>query len=645
MLINPLAFITRRAGLTSGDDRGAPSAAPRRYPVSDFFRNPDQGYFRLSDDGSLLGFMRPTSIDGHAPRMNIYVQSLEGSRPMGEPRRLTSETARDISNFFWKGTHTVLYEKDFNGDENFHVLAVNALTGALTDLTPYDDVRASIEDDLQDDPDHILISHNGRNAEVFDVYRVNIHDGELSLVAENPGNVVGWQTDHEGRVRAAVTSDGLHTTLLYRATDTQDFAPIITTDFRTTVSPEFFTFDNTGFYALSNRGRDRLALVIIDPASPDDERVVFSHDAVDLDGAGYSRLRRVLTLAAYQTDKPGRHFFDPVSAGHYEQVSAKLPGYEIALQDGTRDETKYIVAAYNDRTPGSRYIYDVEKNTLDKLADINPVLAEHDMASVRPVQYRARDGLLIHGYLTLPVGQACANLPCVVNPHGGPWARDGWGFNPEAQFLANRGFAVLQMNFRGSTGYGREFWEAGFGQWGLGMQDDITDGVHWLIDQGIADPRRIAIYGGSYGGYATLAGITYTPDLYAAAVDYVGVSNLLTFMKTIPPYWKPMLEKMHSMVGDPERDRERLVATSPALNADRIRTPLLIAQGAHDPRVNKDESDQMVAALQARGVAVEYIVKDNEGHGFHNDENKFEFYERMERFLARHLKQESAHDL
>ena len=260
------------------------------------------------------------------------------------------------------------------------------------------------------------------------------------------------------------------------------------------------------------------------------------------------------------------------------------------------------------------------------------------MATVRPIQYKSRDGLSIHGYLTLPLGREARDLPCVVNPHGGPWARDSWGFNPEAQFLANRGYAVLQMNFRGSTGYGREFWQSSFGQWGLAMQDDITDGVHWLIDQCIADPGRIAIYGGSYGGYATLAGITYTPTLYAAAIDYVGVSNLLTFLNTIPPYWKPMLEKMHTMVGDPVADRERLEATSPALNAERIITPLLIAQGAHDPRVNKDESDQMVAALQARGVDVEYLVKDNEGHGFHNDENKFEFYHRMADFLDTHLK-------
>lgn len=616
----------------------ASAPVPPVYPIETFFRNPARGFFRLSDKGSMLGFMEPVSIDGQPTRMNIFVQALDGSRPVGQAQRVTAETERDISGYFWKGEHTVIYEKDFNGDENFHILAVDTKTGAVTDLTPFEGVRASIEDDLEDDPDHMLISHNGRNAEVFDVYRVNIRSGKLELVAENPGNIIGWQTDHAGRVRGGIASDGLYTVLLYRDDEHGPFRPLIQTDFRTTVSPQFFDFDDVGLYALSNRGRDKLALVRIDPAQPDQEQLVFQHIDVDLDGAGYSRLRKVLTVAAYQTDKPGYHFFDELSRERHLRLMRHLPGYDIAYQSSTHDENKFIVAAYNDRTPGSRYIYDAQLDSLDKLADINPDLPEEHMAIVRPIQYQSRDGLAINGYLTLPLGRSPRNLPCVVNPHGGPWARDGWGFNPEAQFLANRGYAVLQMNFRGSTGYGRAFWESSFGQWGLAMQDDITDGVQWLIDQGIADPARIAIYGGSYGGYATLAGITYTPELYAAAIDYVGVSNLLTFLNTIPPYWKPMLEKMHQMVGHPETDRQRLEATSPALNADRIKTPLLIAQGAHDPRVNKDESDQMVAALKARGIEVEYIVKDNEGHGFHNDENKFEFYHRMSAFLDAHLK-------
>lgn len=624
--------------IVSAHCRMETALTPTRYPLQDFFRNPERGYFRLSDDGATLGFMQPVSIDGAPARMNIHVQALRGGQPAGEPRRLTGETARDISNFFWKGSSTMLFQKDFGGDENFHVLAVNAASGAVTDLTPHESVRAHIEDDLPDDPDHVLISHNQRDPQVFDVYRVNVHTGQAVIVAQNPGNIVGWQTDHDGQVRAAITSDGLNTTLLYRDEEGQFFRPLISTDYRTSVSPVFFTFDNRKFYALSNRGRDRLALVVIDPGKPDLEEVVFEADTVDLDAAGYSRKRKVLTLASYQTDKPRHHFFDEETRQLYERLQARLPGYELALQGSNRDEDTFIVAAYNDRTPGSRYVYSAATDTLAKLADINPAIPEADMAAMRPVQYTSRDGLTIHGYLTLPAGREPRNLACIVNPHGGPWARDGWGYNPEVQFLANRGFAVLQMNFRGSTGYGRKFWEASFGQWGLAMQDDITDGVQWLIGQGIADPRRIGIYGGSYGGYATLAGVAFTPGLYAAAVDYVGVSNLFTFMNTIPPYWKPMLDKMHDMVGDPERDRERLAATSPALHADRIGVPLLVAQGAQDPRVNKAESDQMVEALRARGIEVEYLVKDNEGHGFHNDENKFEFYEAMERFFTQHLK-------
>ncbi|WP_459614434.1 S9 family peptidase [Bordetella sp. 2513F-2] len=615
-----------------------PTAIPPRYPLKDFFRNPDQGYFRLADDGATLGFMQPVSVDGAPARMNIHVQALQDGRPAGQPRRLTAETERDISDFFWKGNHTVLYQKDFGGDENFHVLAVDARNGRIVDLTPYDGARAHIEDDLADDPEHVLISHNHRDPEVFDVYRVHVHTAEAVLVAQNPGNVVGWQTDHAGRVRAAVTSDGLETTLLYRDDEGQPLRPLITTDYRTTVSPLFFTFDDRKFYALSNRGRDRLALVVIDPAAPDAETLIFEADTVDLDGAAYSRKRKVLTLASYHTDKPQYAFFDDETARLYARLDAHLPGYACAVQGWNRNEDLFIVAAYSDRTPGSRYLYDAQRDTLAKLADINPALPEADMAPMQPIRYTSRDGLALHGYLTLPVGREPRNLPCIVNPHGGPWARDGWGYNPEVQFLANRGFAVLQINFRGSTGYGRAFWEASFGQWGLAMQDDITDGVQWLIAQGIADPARIGIYGGSYGGYATLAGVAFTPDLYAAAVDYVGVSNLFTFMQTIPPYWKPLLDKMHDMVGHPERDRERLAATSPALHVDRIKTPLFIAQGAKDPRVNKAESDQVVQALRQRGVEVEYMVKDNEGHGFHNDENKFEFYAAMERFFTQHLR-------
>ncbi len=611
---------------------------PKRQPLEDFFRNPEKGYFRLSDDGSRLGFMMPVGVDGSPARMNVFVQPIEEGRPTGEPRRLTSETERDIGGYFWKGSDTVLYQKDFGGDENFHVVAVDADAGTITDLTPYEGVRASIEDDLPDDPDHVLISHNRRDATVFDVYRVNVRTGEESLIAQNPGNIVGWGTDHGGRLRVAVAMDGLETVLLYRDDEKEDFRPIVRTDYRTSVSPAFFTFDDKKLYTLSNRGRDRLSLVVLDPANPDAEDMIFEPPTVDLGGVGYSRKRKVLTVATYEPAKTERKFFDDKTEALYQRLGELLPGYEVDLQSWNLDEDTFIVAAHNDRTPGRRYLYSAEHDVINELAQINPALLEDEMAEMRPIQYTSRDGLTIHGYLTLPRGRDPKDLACIVNPHGGPWARDSWGFNPEAQFLANRGFCVLQVNFRGSTGYGREFWEAGFGEWGLKMQDDITDGVQWLVDQGIADPKRIGIYGASYGGYATLAGVAFTPDLYAAAVDYVGVSNLFTFMNTIPPYWEPMLVQMREMVGDPERDKERLTQTSPALHADKIRTPLFIAQGARDPRVNKAESDQVVEALRARGVEVEYMVKDNEGHGFHNEENRFEFYGAMETFLVEHLK-------
>jgi len=637
-LLLPLPASAQAAPATTpAQARGIPKA----YPIRDFFAKPERAYFRLSADGKTLGFMQPVSVEGSPRRLNIFVQSFDprdGSRLAGEPRRLTAETARDISDFSWKGGDRVLYVKDFGGDENFHVVSVDVKTGQVTDLTPGEHVKAELLDELPDDPHHILVTHNRRQAEVFDVYRIDLRTGKETLVARNPGDVVGWSTDHAGRVRVAFRSEGLNSIVLYRPDEKSEFRPIITTDYRTEVELPVFTADNRQLMLISNRGRDKKALVRIDPARPDAETVLFVHPEVDLSAANWSRARRKLTDVAFVTDRTQRHFFDPVAERLYRRLEARLPGMELMLQSQTRAEDKFIVAAFNDRTPGKRYIYDAKADTLSVLAEINPKIAVEDMAPTKPISYKSRDGLTIHGYLTLPVGREPKDLPCIVNPHGGPWHRDTWGYNPEVQFLANRGYCVLQMNFRGSTGYGRRFWEASFGQWGLAMQDDITDGVQWLIGQGIADPRRVGIYGASYGGYATLAGVTFTPDLYAAAVNYVGVSNLFTFMETIPPYWKPFLPKMHDMVGHPERDKERLARTSPALHADRIKTPLMVVQGARDPRVKKSESDQMVEALKKRGVDVPYLVKDNEGHGFRNEENQYEFYGAMEAFLGKHLR-------
>ncbi|MCU4176826.1 prolyl oligopeptidase family serine peptidase [Carboxylicivirga sp. N1Y90] len=598
-------------------------------PVEDFFKNAEKTSFQISPDGKYFSFKAP-----YQNRMNVFVQEVG----VDEAVQITFETDRDVSNYFWANENRILYLKDDGGNENFKLYGVNIDGSDLLCFTDFENVRTGIIDDLRDIPEEIIISMNKRNPQAFDPYRLNIVTGEMTLLYENPGNISQWITDHNGKLRAAIAvTDMINQTVMYRDTEEEEFKGILTTSFKEQMAPIFFTFDNKMFYAASNIDRDKAEIVIFDPATASEKEVLFKHADVDVEGLYYSRKRKVLTTATYYTDKAGRHFFDAESKELYNQVQQKLPEYEVFFASSDKAEEKFLVRTYSDRSLGAYYFFDMASGSLTHLTDVSPWLDEKQMAKMKPIKYTSRDGLTIHGYLTLPVGIEAKNLPLVVNPHGGPWARDRWGFNPEIQLLANRGYAVLQMNFRGSTGYGRTFWEASFKQWGLTMQDDITDGVKWLIEKGIADKERVAIYGGSYGGYATLAGLAYTPDLYKCGVDYVGVSNLFTFMNTIPPYWEPYKEMLYEMVGDPEKDSLLMAAASPVFHADKITAALFVAQGANDPRVNIDESDQMVAAMKARGIDVQYLVKDDEGHGFRNEENRFDFYRNMETFLAKHL--------
>jgi dipeptidyl aminopeptidase/acylaminoacyl peptidase len=606
----------------------ADESAPPIIPLRDFFKNPQTTGYELSPSGNLIGFLKP--VDS---RLNIFVQAKTGR----DAKQITQVKDRDIRSFFWKGDKYLLFLKDNGGDENFHLYVTQIDGAGQRDLTPFDGVRAEVIDDLEDHPTDLLVALNQRNKEVFDAYRLNVETGDLKMVAENPGNIASWSTDHDGNIRVATTTDGVNTSLLYRKTESDPWKTVITTNFKESFTPQFFTFDNKALYGVSNIGRDKAAVVEFDPESGKETQVLFERPDVDVSGLNYSKKRKVITTASFTTWKEERKFFDQVAEALYDTLTRKLPGYDIYIVSANKEEDTFIVRTITDRSLGAFYLYDSKSGALTKIADRNPWLKEDELAEMKPVEYAARDGLIIHGYLTVPKGKPAKNLPIVVNPHGGPWVRDDWGFNPEVQFLANRGFGVLQMNYRGSTGYGRRFWEAGFRQWGQSMQDDITDGVKWLVDQGIADPKRVAIYGGSYGGYAVLAGLTKTPDLYAAGVDYVGVSNLFTFMKTVPPYWKPFLDMMYEMVGNPAKDQALFEQNSPALNAEKIKTPLFVAQGAKDPRVNINESNQIVDALKKRGIDVEYMVKQDEGHGFHNEENRFSFYEAMEQFLEKYL--------
>lgn len=605
----------------------------RLIPLEDFFRNAQEAAYQLSPDGRFLSFMAP-----YEDCMNVFAKPTAG----GEAIRLTDETERSIGGYAWADDDRLVYVKDHGGDENYALYGIRPDGSDRRAYTAFDGVKTIIIDDLEEVPGQMIIGLNRRNPEVFDPYRLDLNTGELALLAENPGNWQGWTTDHQGRLRAVTAiEDGVNTTLLYRPDDTEPFRPVLTTNFRESVSFMEFTPDDRLVYAATNLHRDKVALVLMDPADCSELEQLYEHPRYDISSITYSRRRKKL-LAVYVTGhkEPIRHYFDDEERQLRERIQAHFPGRRYGVADSNKAETLYIIYVGGDRTRGSYWLYDAITDKAEKIADIAPWLHEDELSEMHTVSYTTRDGLEIEAYLSLPVGltpETARNLPVVVNPHGGPWARDAWGYDSEAQFLCNRGYAVFQMNFRGSTGYGRRFLEAGYGQWGLKMQDDITDGVEWLIQQGIADASRIAIYGGSYGGYATLAGLAFTPNLYACGVDYVGVSNLLTFMQTIPPYWQPMLQMMYEQVGHPEHDRQRLEATSPALHADQIKAPLFVAQGANDPRVNKAESDQMVEALRRRGVDVEYMVKDDEGHGFMRQANRFDFYRAMERFLARHI--------
>ena len=625
--------------LISSNSSFAAKTTAKQIPMRDFFKNPLESSHMISPDGTRLALLKPWES-----RMNVFVRDLkfdekiDSSEVKSADKQITEVKDRDISRFFWKGNNTIIFSRDFGGDENDHVFSANLKTGKIVDLTPFEKTKVMLLDDLDDISEaDILIQHNRRDPKVFDVYRMNTLTGASSMVAQNPGQITEWLTDHKGQVRVALEAEGSNTNVLYRDSEAQKFRKLFTLSYKESFEPMVFTADNKNVLVISNIGRDKGTLVEFNPRTNKEQKLIFQHPDVDVRSINFSKKRKILISATIETWKAQKVFFDPLIEKIYNRIADQLGKQDILSVNFDKNEEKFIVRTYSDRSMGNVYFYDSKKDNLKKITTMAPWIPEEEMAEVKPIQYQSRDGLTIHGYLTLPKGDKDRKWPLIVNPHGGPWARDTWRYNSQVQFLANRGYAVFQMNFRGSTGYGKKFLEASYKQWGKKMLDDVTDGVNWLIEKGVVNKKRICIYGGSYGGYKTLAALAFTPEIYACGVDYVGVSNLLTFMKTIPPYWTTELEKMYEMVGDPEKDKEQLIATSPALQANKIKAPLLVVQGAKDPRVNKAESDQMVEALRKRGVEVPYLVKENEGHGFRNEENRFEFYETMEKFLAKHI--------
>ncbi|MEW6744982.1 MAG: prolyl oligopeptidase family serine peptidase [Planctomycetota bacterium] len=610
-----------------------------------FFGDPKIAGAQISPDGSWISFIKP-----YRDIMNIWVKRVD--EPFEAAKPITADTERPVRIYFWtEDSRYVLYIQDKGGNENFHIYAVDPRAEAekdsgvpaARDLTPYENVRAMIYALPESAPREIIVGLNDRDAALHDAYRLNIDSGARELLITNDDNVAAWMTDSSGAVRLALrqTPDGGTELLTVKAGELGQ--PIYTCAFEETCSPVRFHKDDKRLYIETNKGEkiDLTRLGLLDVATGKSELVESDpENEVDFGGALFSDQTEELMATVYTGDRDRIYPKTAAAERDLAILREKLPDGDLRVASTTEDMRILVVAVSSDINPGSVYVYDRDKGSVTKLYDSRPELPSEHLATMKAVRYPGRDGTAIPAYLTLPKGLEPKNLPAVILPHGGPWARDNWGYDAFAQFLANRGYAVLQPNFRGSTGYGKAFLNAGNDEWGTGtMQHDISNGVKYLSSAGVADKKRIAIMGGSYGGYATLAGLAFTPDLYAAGVSIVGPSNIITLLNSIPPYWGPMKKMFTMRVGDPEipEERERLIAQSPFYSAKKIQAPLLVIQGANDPRVKQAESDQIVVALRELGRPVEYLVAPDEGHGFAGRDNRLAMFAVIEEFLAKHL--------
>ncbi|HEV2760222.1 MAG TPA: S9 family peptidase [Acidimicrobiales bacterium] len=600
-------------------------------PRQVLFGNPERISPRISPDGKRLAWIAPDH-----DVLNVWVNQV--GAPLDDAKAVTEDRDRGIRSFFWAHDNRhLLYVQDVGGDEDFHLFSVDLDSGSTQDVTPFEEVQARVDETDKRFPDTILVGINRDNPQLHDVYRLDLPSGELEKIVENPG-FIGFLADADFKVRAGIAPmpDG-GMVLMVRDSEDGEWRRLLQwgQDDSLTTEPLAFTLDGAGLWMVSSVGANAGRLVKLDIATG--ETTVIAEDPqYDVAGVRLHPDTREPQAVTYIKERASYEILDPEIEEDAAVLFAVDPG-DLSLTGHDDTDRTWLAAYMNDDGPVRYYAYDRDSKQATFLFEHQPALSEYQLAKMEPFSYTARDGLTIHGYLTFPPGQGREDLPTVLNVHGGPWARDTWGYDPEAQWLANRGYLSVQVNFRGSTGYGKDFVNAGDKEWGAKMHDDLLDAVEWVVDHGHADRSKVAIYGGSYGGYAALAGAAFTPDVFACAVDIVGPSNLKTLIESIPPYWAPMIAQFHTRVGNPDTDEEFMWERSPLSKAGDIRIPLLIAQGANDPRVKQAESEQIVAVLQEKGIDHEYMLFPDEGHGFAKPENRLKFYAAAERFLAKHL--------
>ncbi len=613
-----------------------------RYTVEDYFGKPKASTFRFSPNGKYLSYREKDE----AGKRHVYVKEVS----TGKVTRAIEEKEELIRGYGWINNERLVFSMDNGGDENYHVFAVNIDGSNSKDLTPFDGIQAQISEMLKEDKDHIIVLMNKNNAQIFDPYKVNVVTGEMKQLYKNEdaaNPIASYNFDKDGNLKGFTKiRDGVEQDLYY-AKEPNTYEIIKSLNWKDAfgiVQFNYATENPHDAYMVSNLDNDKAEILLYDLKEDKILKKVFSNDQYDVSDVGISRKRNwELDYFSYEGAK---EVVVPMSAYYkklHKRITKEFEGKEYSIADFTDNEDQYLIFVQSDKLYGVYYSYDVKKNEFKLLYNLMPQLKEEDMAEMRPITFTSRDGLTLHGYITLPKAAVQGEkVPLIVNPHGGPAGiRDSWGFNPETQLFASRGYATLQVNFRISGGYGKEFLEAGFKQIGRKAMDDVEDGVKYAIEQGWIDKDKVAIYGGSHGGYAVLRGLTKTPDLYACGVDYVGVSNLFTFMKTFPPYWKPYIKIIKEMWYDEDiaEEKEIMKEVSPVYQIDKIKKPLFVVQGANDPRVNIDESDQIVSALRAKGFEVPYMVKYDEGHGFAKEENSVALYKSMMGFYAKHLGQ------
>ncbi|MGH8990796.1 MAG: S9 family peptidase [Acidimicrobiia bacterium] len=600
-------------------------------PREVLFGNPERVQPRISPDGRRLAWIAP--VDGV---LNVWVGDVGAAEDTFGP--VTSDTDRGIRAFSWAhDNRRLLYVQDKGGDENWRLYDVDLDTGVTRDLTPFDDVQAQIVAEEKTHPTELLVALNKDNPQLHDVYHLDLETGALEKVVENFG-VVGWVADGDLVVRAALRPlpDG-STEILARPDGGAEWESVLSigSDDALNTGPIGFTGDGTGLYLLSSVEANASRLVCLDLAAGTTE-VLAEDPRYDVGGLLLHPDTKAVQMVSYTRARTDHVVLDPDIEADVAAIAAICDG-DWTLVGRDHADATWLVAFSVDDGPVAYWAWDRAKQQATFMFHHQPALSDYRLSAMEPFSFTARDGLEVHGYLSFPVGVDRAGLPTVINVHGGPWARDGWGYHPEAQWLANRGYLCVQVNYRGSTGYGKDFVNAGNKEWAGKMHDDLIDAVEFVVGQGWADRERIAILGGSYGGYAALVGATFTPDVFRCAVDVVGPSSLKTLIESIPPYWAPMIAQFHERVGNPDTEEDFLWSRSPLSRVDAIKIPILVAQGANDPRVKQAEAEQIVAAMRDKGIDHEYLLFPDEGHGFAKPENRMRYYGAAEAFLAKHL--------